>query len=109
MTSADIEALLRTPLGDLLARLLRPEEPSTTWIDIRDPASSPVPYRAALAAAQRGELAVHRVGRRRLVRRQDLDRWVASRPTVVDQPEPSTPTQSDAERILAREGWRKSR
>lgn len=105
----DAEKLLARPLGEILALLLAREPAAATWIDIRDPAS-PVPYRAALAAARRGELSVHRVGRRGLVRREELDAWIAAQPTLANvavSDEPKT-EPSAAEKILAREGWRRA-
>lgn len=106
----DLETLLSTPLGEVLARLMNTSgfAAASPWLDIRDEAASPVPYRQALAAAQRGELKVHRVGRRGLVRREELDAWIARQPTLADVPDAPKGAPSPAEQILARQGWRRA-
>lgn len=103
----DAQKLLALPLGELLGRLLAREQAATPWFDIRDP-TSPVPYRVALAAAQRGELAVHRVGRRGLVRKEDLDAWIAQQPTLATPIDAPATEPTAAEKILTREGWRRA-
>jgi excisionase family DNA binding protein len=104
--STDLRALTLGEIANALAGT-RAEAPSA-WIDIRSDAS-PVPYRHALAAAQRGELNVHRIGRRGLVRREELDEWIARQPTIGSEPEKIEDDESPAARILRREGWRPGR
>jgi excisionase family DNA binding protein len=69
-------------LREVLARVLAERTQSTdagAWIDCADSAACPIPWRRVLEAAQRGELEASRVGRRVLVRRVELDRWIASK------------------------------
>jgi hypothetical protein len=62
---------------------------ASDWIDITSNAN-PAGYRQAHDAGERGELEIRKVGRRRLVRRSELDNWIASRPKVGElEPEQS--------------------
>lgn len=68
--------LLKLTLGELLERLLdaRGDDGSLAgWVSIRD---ERWPWRRILAAAQRGECQVSKVGRQLLMRREELDRWL---------------------------------
>jgi hypothetical protein len=95
-------------LRELLTKLLEPPEaPADPWVDLRSEAC-PVPYRQALSAGQRGELALHKVGRRLLVRRSELDRWIETQrmqPTAA--PEGKAEPPSNVQHILEREGYRR--
>ena len=44
------------------------------WINVR---TQQLPWRQLVAAAERGEVEVCRVGRKLMMRRNELDRWVA--------------------------------
>jgi excisionase family DNA binding protein len=103
--AADGAALLDLTLRDLLARLVGPggtTEPDH-WIDPRN-AASPVPYRTVLSAARRGDLALCKVGRRLLVRRSELDRWIAAQP-IGAQPAPATVAPHGITHILQAHGY----
>src|SRR5262245_38194082 len=65
-------------LRTLLAKLLERENAPVAldWINVR---CDDYPWRHLVAAGERGELTVARVGRKLLVRRPDLDRWLESR------------------------------
>lgn len=58
----------------LLERLLTREQANDGWVNIRD---ERWPWRQLVAAAERGECSVSRVGRKLMMRREDLDRWLA--------------------------------
>lgn len=74
------EQLLQLTLRELLAMLVGPPaEQRDEWVDPRSEAC-PVAKRAVLDAGRRGELALRKVGRRVLVRRSELDRWIDAHP-----------------------------
>lgn len=50
--------------------------PVDDWVDAAD---APVPQRTIRDAVRRGELTGSRAGRRLLVRRSELDRWIETR------------------------------
>jgi hypothetical protein len=75
-----------TPVGDpldmtvreLLAALVARAGGSANdeWVNIR---GEVYPWRRIVAAAERGECEVSRVGRRLMMRRDELDKWLAAR------------------------------
>lgn len=66
---------LNLPVRVLLERLLDAQKPDAEWVNVRDDLW---PWRHMVAAAERGECAVSRVGRKLLVRREELNRWLAT-------------------------------
>jgi excisionase family DNA binding protein len=63
-----------------------PAEQIDEWIDAKD---APVPQRTIRDAVRRGEIEATRAGRRLLVRRSELDRWLTerrARPRGTEQP-----------------------
>lgn len=81
---------------------------SSDWSDITDDAANPAGYRQIHAAAERGEIEVHRVGRRRLVRRAELDAWIASRPKLGEADTVQQNESSHVAQLVKRAGWRRS-
>lgn len=83
---------LATDLASIIARLvdarlearLAELRPAQDWID---QSASPLGRRAHLAAVRRGELPGRRVGKKVLVRRADLDAYIAERGAVRVEPE----------------------
>lgn len=63
-------------LRDLLTTLVerRGVANDSDWINIR---GDVYPWRRIVAAAERGECEVSRVGRRLMMKREELDRWLA--------------------------------
>ena len=98
--------LLKLTLGELLERALAhaPAAEADPWIDVRE--QPLVAHRELLNAGKRGELELYRTGRKTLVRRSELDRWIA-RPEhrvgaeVQAEPAPA----SNVEHILQRAGY----
>jgi hypothetical protein len=84
--SADAAALLDLTLRDVLAQLLGSGASTEldNWIDPRSTAC-PAPYRTVLSAARAGDLVLCKVGRRLLIRRSELDRWISTQ-TIRAQP-----------------------
>lgn len=106
--------LLDCSLRDLLARVLDQRGPALDpdrWIDCRDAAQCPVPWRLVVEAAQRGELEASRVGRNVVVRARELDRWLSTRritPAAKAESTAAPAAPSRAELILERSGYRKT-
>lgn len=104
-------------LRTLLERLLRerPREQSyDAWVNIRD---ERWPWRHIVAAAERGECSVSKVGRRLMMRREDLDAWLAAQaiqPMGKERPKskPESESGPNAERkaavahLLVKHGYR---
>ncbi len=92
---------------DLLASLV--QTPSAAdpdpWVDPR----ARDLHRPLLAAAQRGEVALSKIGRKFLIRRSELDRWIALQrvPAETSEPQP-TAAASPVAHILERAGYRKA-
>ncbi len=97
--------LLDLPLREVLARLATPSAPieADPWVD---PRACEAPFREVLAAGKRGELALFKVGRKYLVRRSELDRWLAlpeHRVTACAEKK----GESAAQHLLDRYGYRR--
>ena len=61
-------------LRELLRRLLTAGSPADSeWINVR---TDQLPWRQLVEAAERGEVVVSRVGRKLMMKRHDLDRWL---------------------------------
>jgi hypothetical protein len=74
------------------------------WISIRD---SNYPWRQLVAAAERGECAVSRVGRKLMMRRDELDRWLAAQ-RIVPKSQNDAPKNELQDRVaamLAKQGF----
>lgn len=65
---------LNLTVRSLLELLVAQKQPDAEWVNVR---SDEWPWRHIVAAAERGECAVSRVGRKLLMRREELDRWLA--------------------------------
>lgn len=65
---------LNLTVRTLLERLLAAEKQDAEWVNVR---GDQWPWRHIVAAAERGECSVSRVGRKLLMRREELDRWLA--------------------------------
>lgn len=102
MAAADpLDLTLRT----LLERLLAREQSNDGWVNIRD---ERWPWRQLVAAAERGEVAVSRVGRKLMMRREDLDRWLDAHRIQPRQPEPKpTPHDEHLNKMLEGAGFRR--
>lgn len=61
-------------LRALLERLLAAQRDDSGWVNVR---GDQWPWRQLVAAAERGECSISRVGRKLLMRREELDRWLA--------------------------------
>lgn len=104
--------LLSMTLGEVIRSAIRPRDGADpdTWVDPKSP-RCPVGYRQVLAAAQRGELEVFRVGRKCLVRKSELDRWIGLPDHLVRGRSDTNggggsaePTAADL--VLQRNGWK---
>jgi hypothetical protein len=101
---------------DALADLLEPKSttPTNKYVDITDEQANPAGYRQVHDAAERDEIRVHCIGRRRLVLRDELDAWIASRPTIAEakaEAEAKGKTQQPkphALKLLEAAGYKKS-
>lgn len=73
------------------------------WINIRGEA---YPWKRIVAAAERGECEVSRVGRRLMMQRSELSRWLARHriaPRI--KPEPKSELSDSVQRALERNGF----
>ena len=104
----DVERLLKMTVAEALKVLLDRSSVADDdpWIDPKSP-ECPVPYRQILAAAQRGELMMFKVGRKLLVKKTDLDAWIERPEHRVGYESASAPSGSAADLVLERNGWRK--
>ncbi len=99
--------LLSITLGELLAlageQLAPRSAESDPWVN---PSKCEISERQVRKAIRSGELRAYRVGRRLLVRRSELDAWIA-RPEHRVQPavEEKDDAEDHADRILAAHGW----
>jgi hypothetical protein len=97
-------------LRALLERLLAAQRPDDGWVNVRD---ERWPWRQLVAAAERGEVSLSRVGHRLLMRREDLDRWLDAQriqprrrgAATADPPPP--PRDEHISKLLERAGFRK--
>jgi hypothetical protein len=99
---------LDLPLRELLALLLNAKtQPSNDagWVNIR---TDDLPWRQLVAAAERGEVLVSRVGRKLLMKRADLDGWLEKqaigRPTETEKPGKSG-NDADVDHLVQRAGY----
>lgn len=88
-----------------LVERLQTETPQD-WVSIR---SDLYPWRRIVAAAERGEYEVSRVGRKLLMRRAELDRFLAAHRIAPKQPKPEEEKPKDEfnaslQRALRRHG-----
>jgi hypothetical protein len=77
MSSSQIDVLdlpLRTVLDRVFGQQTQRADDSE-WINVR---TKDWPWRHLVAAAERGEVTVSRIGRKLMMRRRDLDRWLES-------------------------------
>jgi len=92
------DELLKLTLGELLERLLaRPADDGAGWVNIRD---ERWPWRRIVAAAQRGECQVSKVGRQLLMRREELGRWLDLHRIRPAREQPTETSMSPAEAEL---------
>lgn len=63
-------------LVEILATRLQRSDELNVWIDVRN---SQWPWRQLVSAAERGEVDLSRVGRKLLIRKNELDRWLATK------------------------------
>jgi hypothetical protein len=95
-------------LRSLLERLLAGHEtPDSGWVNVR---SDELPWRHIVAAAERGEVHLSRVGRKLLMRRVDLDEWLGrQRVSPRAEKKEALPAADDLaiQHTLARGGMRK--
>lgn len=93
--------LLSMTVGELLTHVVeylgraQHSAESDPWVDIRTPEW---PHRRILASAQQGEVHVAKVGRRLLMRRSELNRWLDARKYRHRErrPRPTIETERDA-------------
>jgi hypothetical protein len=93
----------------LLERLLAGADPAGGdggWVNVRD---ERWPWRQLVAAAERGEVSLSRVGHRLLMRRAELDRWLDGQRIRPRRPaaEPTPPRDEHLTRLLEGAGFRK--
>jgi hypothetical protein len=93
-------------LRALLERLLATHEQSGDgWVNVRD---KRWPWRQLVAAAERGEVSLSRVGRKLMMRREELDRWLdAQRIQPRRAAEKPAPRDEHLSRLLEGAGFRK--
>lgn len=102
----DPRDLLAMTLGEFLQLLAAHRVDVDRWVDGR---SCEIAYREGLAAIKRGELKASKVGRKLLVRRSELDRWIDSQRLTLQKETPSSiTTSSPVAHILEAAGYRKS-
>lgn len=87
------------------------QRPDVDWVNVR---TQDLPWRQLVAAAERGEVQVSRVGRRLMMRREELDSWLAKHFIKQHRPgdsEPVPQTDEDAHvmRLIERAGHRRKR
>lgn len=94
-------------LRELLHRLLDARSPmESEWINVR---TDQLPWRQLVAAAERGEVELSRAGRKLMMRRSELDRWLDSQrigpsaPATTTEAQPKPP--GDVSHLLARLGF----
>ena len=104
------EDLLAMTLGELVDLVAERRRSSSTeyWIDPKSE-GCPVPYRQVLAAGQRGELKLFKVGRKYPVRWSELDAWIKRPEHRVDRAPPTADSGGSADLVLQRNGWRRGR
>jgi hypothetical protein len=95
-----LRALLKRLLGE------RAHPSDLGWVNVR---VDDCPWRHLVAAAERGEVVVARVGRKLLMRRPDLDAWLESQriePRAAAEPREPLPPQPDrVAHVLAAHGY----
>lgn len=97
-------------IRQILERLISNPANETDWIDIRSPL---YPWKHIVAAAERDEACVSRIGRRLYMRREDLDRWmkkhfIPKRPgSALKFPKSAEPTPTPVEQMLMSAGFRR--
>ena len=96
---------MRMSVGDLLTMLgSQPKADADPWVDPK--CCKEAAFRELLNAGKRGELALSKVGRRYLVRRSELDRWIALQRVNGDMRQP-TAAGSSVAHILEAHGFKK--
>lgn len=92
----------------LLERLLAAQQhESSGWVNIRD---KQWPWRHLVAAAERGEVKVSRVGRKLMMRREELDSWLDAQriqPRSREAAKPEPAGDEHLTRLLEGAGFRK--
>lgn len=93
------------PLDMTLRELLEclSPQPEHEWINVR---TDDLPWRQLVAAAERGEVTVSRVGRKLMMRRRDLDRWLEAQ--AIEAPAPKAkpvPESSKVAHLLRAKGY----
>jgi hypothetical protein len=94
-----LDMTLREFLAALVeARMTAPANDADEWIDIR---GDRYPWRHIVDSAEQGECEVARVGRRLMMRRQELSRWLSSRristATAREEEKPDEPLSEEQE------------
>lgn len=101
MKSTDLEREITeacAQFGSTLARLLQKHAAQDDWVD--QTTCAPLPKRTFLRLIASGELSARAVGKRRLVRRRDLDRYIEKQ--AVREPTARALTDDDVDaKVLA--------
>jgi hypothetical protein len=99
-------SVLDMPLRSFLERLVADRGADSGWINIRD---EQWPWRHIVAAAERGECHVSRVGRKLLMRREELDRWLALHtiPVRTQATKPEPDDDNPVGHLLERAGFQR--
>jgi hypothetical protein len=73
-----VDDILRMSVAELIGLLASSRTAATAdpWVD---PKACDVAFREVLDAGRRGDCDLSKVGRRYLIRRSELDRWIATR------------------------------
>lgn len=104
MPANDVDPLDLT-LRALLERLLAARDAANDgWVNVRD---ERWPWRQLVAAAERGEVSVSRVGHRLMMRRDELDRWLDAQRIQPRRPaeEPVPPRDEHMSKLLEKAGF----
>lgn len=82
----------------LLERLVANQQVDSDWVNVR---GDQWPWRQLVAAAERGEVQVSRVGRKLMMRRQELDSWLSKHFIKKHQPGDLSAKDEDDEHVMS--------
>jgi hypothetical protein len=100
-----LDMTLRALLERVLQEPARSESDAREWINVR---TDDWPWRRIVAAAERGELVVARVGRKLIVRREDLGRWLEAQRIPARTQTSQAQPPSRVAHLLDAAGYRRS-